>query len=78
MRLSTGRISVGFGWPSSVNFALVIWFWSTFNRNPRVNYDVSWRYKVSKFVKLGSKIGKIKVIGIYTANYGFLDVFDQK
>ena len=40
-----------------------------FNKEPMVNYEVTRRYRVSKFVKLGDKNCKFKVFGHYEANY---------
>ena len=39
------------------------------NKEPRVNSDVTRRYRMSKFVKLGDKNRKIKVIRLYSSNY---------
>ena len=43
------------------NLVLDIWFWSTFNKKHRINCDIT-RDTVSKFVELGGKNRKIKVI----------------
>ena len=42
---------------------------SFFKKEPRVNYEVTRRYRVSKFVKLGAKNCKIKDFGHCEANY---------
>ena len=39
-----------------------------FKKEPKVKCDVTRRYKVSKFIKLGCKNCKIKVIGLYLVN----------
>ena len=46
-----------------------IWFWSTFNKEPRVNSDVTRRYRMLKFVEVGGENVKIEVFGLYSANY---------
>ena len=46
-----------------------ILFWSTFNKERRVNSYVSTRYRVSKVVKQGGKNRKIKFIRLHLANY---------
>ena len=54
---------------NSGNTVTIIWFWLTFNKKLKVNSDVTRRYKVSKFVKLGGADRKIKVIRFFSANY---------
>ena len=48
----------------------IIWFWSTFKKESRVNYDVTRRYRTSKLVKLGAKNRQINNdIWLYSASY---------
>ena len=52
--------------PKLKNFGAIwkiIWFWSTFNKKARAYYDVTKRYRMSRFVKLGTKNCKIKLLG---------------
>ena len=39
-------------------------FWSSFNKEPRVTYDVTKKYRVSIFVKPGIRIVKLKLFGL--------------
>ena len=47
----------------------IIWFWLTFNKETKVNYDVTRKYRVLRLVEMVGKSHKIKVIGLYSENY---------
>ena len=47
----------------------IIWFRSTFNKELRVNSDVTRRYRMSMFFKQCGWNRKIKVIRLYSENY---------
>ena len=56
--------------------AKMIWSRSTFNKEPRATLDVTRKYRVLKFVKLGVKTVKLKLLGsiqqIITTFFEFL------
>ena len=67
----------GVTWPlrhnhKNKNFATtgkIILLWLTFNKEPRVNYDVTMKYIMWRLVEMACKNHKFKVIGLYSENY---------
>ena len=55
----------------------IIWFWSTFDKKARVNYNVTRKYRVSKFLQPWCKNRKTKGIGLYWAGH-YLEFLSSK
>ena len=58
----------------------ITWFWSTLKKVPRINYDVTKRYRVLKFFKLMEKNTQLKLMGCLFSNWllRFLNLFYQE
>ena len=58
----------------------ITWFWSTLKKVPRINYDVTKRYRVLKFFKLMEKNTQLKLMGCLFSKWllRFLNLFYQE